>query len=206
MESTVDKVLKSIQRMGRGAAFSGKDFLKLANRASVDKALSVLSKAGTIRRVFRGLYDYPRFNERLGGELSPDVDQVVHAVARKSGRRIEATGAWAANLLGLSTQLPARVVYLTDGLSRTVVVGKQEVEFRHVEPRTLAKGRPTSGLVVQALRHLGSEHIDAAVIKRIRSALSERDRRALLTDTQYTTDWIYEHVKAIARERRSADE
>ncbi len=204
MKSIKDKTFSSIQRRGRGFAFSGKDFLRVGNRASVDKALSVLAQEGSIRRVSRGIYDYPRFNKLLGGELSPSYDQVVQAIARKNGFQIEASGAWAANLLGLSTQVPAKIVYLTDGLPRTIEVGKQQIEFRHVEPKALVRGRKTSGLVVQALRHLGKERVDSEVIEKIRTRLRGQDRKALLKDTRYTIDWVYEHVKEIARRKEAA--
>lgn len=204
MKSVKDKLLRSVQRMGRGYAFSAKDFRKIGSRTSIDKALSVLVQEESIRRVSRGIYDYPRSNELLGGELRPDYDEVVQAIARKKGYQIEASGAWAANLLGLSSQVPAKIVYLTDGLSQTIELGKQQIEFRHVEPSTLVRGRTTSGLVTQALRHLGKERIDSDVIEKIRTRLREQDRRALLKDTRYVIDWIYEHVKKIAREEEVA--
>jgi hypothetical protein len=198
MQSIYDKVLTRIQRKGRGSSFSGKDFLDLATRSSVDKALSILSSSGTIRRVCRGIYDYPRFNEKLGGELSPDYDQVAHAVARRNGVRIEASGAWAANRLGLSTQVPAKIIYLTNGTSRDYKVGNQTVEFRRVGPKKLLAKKGPATLVVQALSHLGKKHVDEKVIELLRSRLPEKERRALLKDARYTTDWIYEVIKKIA--------
>ncbi len=137
MQSLADKTITRIQRKGRGFAFSGKDFLDLGSRASVDKALSKLTEDGQIRRISRGIYDYPRVSKALGGELSPDYDQVAHAIARKNGVRIEASGAWAANLLGLSPQVPAKIVYLTNGTSRSYRIGNQTIEFQRVGPKDL---------------------------------------------------------------------
>ena len=99
MQSITDKILTRIRRNGHGRAYSSKDFLDIGSRASVDHALSALTKSGEIRRVARGIYEYPKVNPDLGGQLSPDYDSVARAIARKNGVRIEPSGAWAANLL-----------------------------------------------------------------------------------------------------------
>lgn len=205
MQSAADKILARIQRKGRGSAFSGKDFLDLAARSSVDKALSSLLENGSIRRVCRGIYDYPRVNKKLGGQLSPDYDQVAHAIARRNGTRIEASGAWAANLLGLSTQVPAKIVYLTNGTSRSYHIGNQTIEFRHVAPKELLARKGSATLVVQALSHLGREHVNQGVIDVLRDRLPQEERQALLKGARYTTDWIYAAIKQIARDGDSED-
>ena len=114
MQSVAHKALKRIHNKGSGFSFTAKDFLDLGSRGAVDVALSTLTKQGKIRRISRGLYDYPKHSELLGGMLGPDFDQVAHAIARKSGIRIQPSGALAANLLGLSEQVPAKLVYLTE--------------------------------------------------------------------------------------------
>ena len=199
MESVKDKIVKRVWRRGRGYAFSSKDFLNLGSRASVDRALSDLVREEKIRRVARGLYDYPRVSELLGGELSPDADQVAQAVARKHGQTIVASGPWAANVLGLTTQVPARIVYLTEGPPREFRVGRQEVEFRRVAPSSLrGADNVMSGLVVQALRHLGSDRVDVDVVDRLRQRLTAADKRRLLADARYAPDWVHAVAKQIA--------
>ena len=198
MQSVSDKILVRIRRRGRGLAFSSKDFLDVGSRASVDQTLSSLTKAGEIRRVARGIYDFPRVNPELGGQLSPDYDSVAHAIARKNGVRIEPSGAWAANLLGLSTQVPAKIVYLSNGTSRTYQVGKQTVFFQRVAPKQLLPKSGPATLVVQALRYLGQDHVDDSVVAQLRDRFSPSERKALLRDTRYTVDWVYEVVKRIA--------
>jgi hypothetical protein len=198
MQSVIDKILRSIRRNGRGQAFSNKDFLEIGSRASVDHALSALTKAGKIRRIARGIYDYPEVNSDLGGELSPDYDLVARAIARRNGVRIEPSGAWAANLLGLSTQVPAKIVYLTNGTSRTYQVGNQKIVFQRVSPKELLPKPGPSILVVQTLRYLGQDHVDDGVVRQLRDRLSRADRKALLRDARYSADWIFEVVKRIA--------
>ena len=197
MQSVSDKILTRTRRKWRGHAFSSKDFLDIGSRASVDHALSALTKTGQIRRVARGIYDYPKVNPDLGGELSPDCDSVAQAIARKNGVRIEPSGAWAANLLGLSTQVPAKIVYLTNGTSRTYQVGNQKIAFQRVGPKELLPKPGPSILVVQALRHLGQNRVDDSVIRQLRNWLSPADRKALFHDARYSADWIFEVVKRI---------
>src|SRR5690606_37902064 len=96
-----------------------------------------LQKSGIIRRISWGLYEYPRQHRKLG-LLPPDIQQVVKAIARKDQIKVLPSGAMAANLLGLSTQVPAKVVYLTEGLSKRIKVGKQEIVFKKTTPKNLA--------------------------------------------------------------------
>ena len=200
MQSVSDKVLRRIYRKGRGFSFSGKDFLNLGTRPAVDKALSTLAKGGQIRRVLRGVYDYPKIDERLGGELSPDYDQVAQAIARNTGTRIEPSGSWAANLLGLSTQVPSKIVYLTNGTTRNYRVGNQTITFKRAAPKELLAKSPITSTVIQALRSFGRDQIAPSIVTHLRNLLTDRDRKALLRDARYGEDWILGVVKRIADE------
>jgi hypothetical protein len=202
--SIQEKILDHLRRQGRGKVFTPKDFLDLASRDAVDQALSRLVKAGTVQRLGRGLYCYPKINKRLGIAVPPDVDEVAHAFARQTGSRIAPSGATAANRLGLSTQVPAKPVYLTDGRSRQLRLGKLVVVVKHVAPRELPVGNRTSATVLQALRHLGKDAVDAAVVSRIRQVLSAKSRSRLLHDARYTTDWMADTVRKIAEEKGEA--
>lgn len=196
MQSHHNKILARIYGHGRGWAFSAKDFLDLAGRATVDKTLTILRDKGTIRRVVRGLYDYPRMSKSLRMQSPPDLDQVAHAIARKGGWRIQACGPWAANLLGLSTQVPARVVYLTDGKRISIKIDNLNIEFRPTAIKNLETGK--CGLVIQALRGVGKNRIDDKVITHLRKQLSAKDCRKLLSMTS-VTGWIHEAIKEICR-------
>lgn len=200
MKSVADQIVKRLQGKGRSFAFSAKDFLDLGSRGAVDMALSMLAKSGKIRRVFRGVYDYPKYSELLGKYLAPDFDQVAQAIARKTGTRIQPTGALAANLLGLSTQVPAKVVYLTDGRSRTIKFGTQTIRFQKTSPKELMSNRKIA-MVVQALRFLGRESVTDDVIRKIRQILSPAERKRLLKEAKYTSTWLPEVVRKIAGEQ-----
>ena len=161
-------------------------------------ALSALAKSGKIRRIRRGLYDYPRHSTLLGDVLAPDFNQVAHAIARKTGTRIQPSGAVAANLLGLSEQVPAKIVYLTDGQSQTIRIGSQTITFKKTSPKELLSSEK-SALVVQALRFLGKEAITDKVVRKLRQILSPTERKRLLKDAKYASTWLPEVVRKIAR-------
>jgi len=178
--------------------FVTREFLELGSRAAVDEALSRLTKEGVIRRLGRGLYDYPRLHPSLG-PVPADSDQVAAALARKTGSRIQPAGARAANALGLSTQVAARPVYLTDGRRRMIQVGGQTIEMRHACPRSMAGAGRTEGAVIQALRHLGPGHIDPGTIDQLRQILTDREKAALRREAPNAPGWLLPALHQISQ-------
>jgi hypothetical protein len=197
LSSVQDRVLARIQAAGRGSVHVPADFLDLGSRAAVDQALSRLVRPGTIRRLARGVYDLPNHHRRLG-PLSPSLPQVAAALARSTGSQLQVSGAQAANQLGLSTQVPARLVYLTDGPSRTVRVGNRSIDFRHASPRTLAGAGTAAGVVIQALRHVGRAGVTDAAIARVRAVLRGDDRAALQAHVSHAPAWMRAALRGIA--------
>lgn len=194
------KVLSRIYGNGRGWAFSQADFADLGSRSAVDSGLFRLEKEGVIRRVIRGLYDYPRYSEVLRKTVAPDMDQVANALARKFGWRIQPDGATAQNLLGLSTQVPARIVYLSDGPDRGYTAGNQTLAFEHTTLKESIFKLAQSRIVVQALKSLGEERISPKVVSKIREQLDPALRRKILLDTKTSTGWVYAAIQEIAKE------
>lgn len=201
MGDAKQQILRRIRRWGPGAVFTPKDFLDLANRGNIDVTLGAFLNQGVIRRVARGVYDLPRFNAKLGGQLSPDVDQAAQAIARRYRWQAIPEGALAANMLGLSTQVPAKNVYLSDGPTKTLRIGRQTLYFKHASPRQTRIDGRVSAVVIQALRHLGKEAIGPDVIEQLRRRLSLRERQQLLRDARFSSDWIFEAARQIARGR-----
>jgi hypothetical protein len=150
MSQTIEnKTVYRIRGTGKGWAFSPRDFLDLGGRPTIDSALHRLEKRGEIRRVIRGIYDYPRFSKLIDQHLSPDIDQVARALARKFRWRIQPSGATALNFLGLSTQVPARAVYLSDGPTRVYQVGNMALVFEHTALKESGVKLKESGLIVR---------------------------------------------------------
>ncbi|MCX5823709.1 MAG: DUF6088 family protein [Deltaproteobacteria bacterium] len=197
MQSIDSKILNKIYGSGRGSVFTPGRFLDLGSRDAVDKVLSRLAQKGTIRRLARGLYDYPEHHPVMG-ILAPSPDAIARTLAGQ-GIRLQPSGAYAANRLGLSTQVPARIVYLTDGPSRTVRVGNQEIHLQRTTPRNMGPADRISGLVIQALRHLGQKHVDDAVIQTLQRKLSDQDKKRLIKDIAYAPAWVGKHLREIAQ-------
>lgn len=168
--------------------------------ANIHQALSSLTKAGKIRRVCRGVYDYPRYSELSGRQLSPDLDQVAHALARKFNWRIQPFGDAALNLLGLSTQVPGRWICLSDGPGREYKIGKHSLVFKKSALKDVGFKHKESGLVVQALKALDRKHMDQKVVERIRQQLEPNACDRILKDTRSVTGWVYEAIKRICKE------
>lgn len=198
LPSAPEKILRRIRAGRRGGVFTPSDFLTLGgSRAAIDQALSRLVKGGVLRRLARGLYDYPKLHPLLG-PLSPDPDDVAKALARETGSRVQIAGARAANLLGLSTQVPAQSTYLTDGPSRHVVLGQRVIVLRHASPRNLIAPGSPAGTVVQALRHLGPLH--AAEVERLAARLlSQADKKLLATNAGKAPAWMRPTLSSIAK-------
>jgi hypothetical protein len=204
MSTIQDNILERIRKQGRGKVFIPKDFLDLGSRHAADQSLSRLVKSGDIKRLGRGLYHYPQINGRFGGSPGPDLDEVASALARRTGSRILLSGALAAHRLGLSRRVPTLPVYLTDGRTRQVPIGKTLIQIRHAAPKELPAGNQTVAMVCQALRFLGKEAVDDRVIAKIRRALSPSQRRQLLRNINYTTLWISAALRRIAKEEADA--
>jgi hypothetical protein len=196
-------MLSRIHGCGRGSIFIPSRFLDLGSRRAVDLALHRLVKKGTLRRLARGLYDYPKTHPKLG-LLSPSVDDIAKALAGKHKIRLQPSGAYAANLLRLSEQVPAKVVFLTDGPSRKVRIGNQTIELRRTSPRTMAGAGRISGLVIAALRDLGQPHITRQRVAHLRKLLPAPERARLLKDLALAPAWMHPFIRFIAGEEESA--
>ncbi len=199
-QSIEQKIVNQIYGKGRGWTFSPKDFSLLGSRQAIDLSLHRLLKKGTIRRVMRGLYDYPGFSSFLNRELSPDIDQAARAIARKFGWYIQPSGPAALNLMGLSTQVPGRFVYLSNGPDRSYKIGKTLLQFQHTVLKDGAFKIRESSILVQGLRSLGQENITAEVISDIKEWLNHSLQSKILKETTITTGWIYQAIRQVCEE------
>lgn len=196
-QNVQSRVISRIYGKGRGWVFTPKRFLDLGSRDAVDQTLTRLFRTGTIRRLARGLYDYPKRHAQLG-LLSPDPDALARAISEKDESRLQPSGAYAVNRLGLSQQVPAKIVYRTDGPEKTVAVGNQTIHLRHTTPNNMVTAGTTSGLVIEALRYLGKNGVTTDHIGTLRRSLSANDQQRLLKDRVYAPAWMHRHFAEIA--------
>lgn len=183
--------------------FHAGQFLDLDTRTAVDKALSRLVAFGFLRRLARGLYCQPRTHSVLG-DILPPVEAVARALADRDHVRLQPFGGYAANLLRLSEQVPARVVFLTDGKPRKIRYGSQTIELRQVSPRMMAAAGRMTGLMIAGLRYVGKANVTPERVSHLHKLLSPEDRRRLLEDISLAPAWMHPYFKAIAREKSAS--
>ena len=197
VQSIESKILSRIYGRGKGCVVTAGAFLDLGSRQAVDLTLHRLAKKRTLRRLARGLYDYPRTDPELG-LLSPTIDAIVKALKGRDKILLQPSGGYAANLLGLSDQVSMKIVFLTDGPARRVQIGKQVIMLKHTTPRAMATAGRISGLVIHGLRHLGQKHVDDNVVAHLRKRLSSDDKKQLLRDAPYAPAWIAAILRRVA--------
>ncbi len=203
MTPIADKIMKSMSRRGRGKwVCTPKDFLGLGSREAVDQALSRLAKAGQLRRVGHGLYDMPRISDVLKRPAPVDWDAAIAALRRRDGVRIIPDGLMAASQIGLTTAVPAKASYLTDGSTRTLKIDGRTVRFRHASPSVMQwAGRP-SAPVAQALRWLGpGKATDRQIISTLRRRLPDHVKRDLVKNSMGLPGWALPLVRSIAADQ-----
>ena len=195
MQSIENKALSRIYGHGRGWCFSQIDFSDLGPRGSIDSALHRLERKGTIRRISRGLYEYPRFSSFLNTIIGPDIEEASRALARKFKWEIIPHGATALYILGVSYQVPSQYVYISNGPNRIFDVSGIELVFQHQETRQTIFQYRESALVVQAMRSLGKHNITSGVMQRIREMFDEQKWKQIIKDTASVASWIHDELK-----------
>lgn len=182
-------ILRRVNRRGRGAVFTAQDFVDLGSRNAVDQALTRLASSGQIRRVDRGVYDLPRTHPKMG-PMWPSADAVAQAVAKQTDSQLQVSGASAANALGLSTQVPAKVEYLTDGPSRSIHIGKLVVCLKHAGRVDMLLPKTRAGMAIVALRHMGRNAASQAVLQSLAAKLDSSDKQKLSQVRPRLPGWL----------------
>jgi len=198
-KSAYNRILSRIYGRGRGWVFSKNDFISEFNSDSIDKTLSQLVKDKKIIRLARGIYYYPKYSKLLKKYISPNIDDVAQAYARKFNWHIQPSGDTALNILGLSTQVPGRYIYLSNGPNKVYNINGVELEFKHTALKESNFKYPLSSLLVQALKTLGKENVDEQIIKTLREKIDKNMCKKILKDTKTVTVWVYEIIKRICK-------
>ena len=195
----LEQILSRIESMTKGEVFIISDFSDLADEATVRKALSRLEEDGKIRRIMRGVYENPKFNDFLGEYVKPHPDKIAKALARNYGWTIVPCGDTALNMLGLSTQVPAVWLYVSDGNYREYTCGNFVIQFKRTANKEISKISFKTALVIQAIKALGKDKITGDVIEKIRSLTTDEEKKQMFVEAKYATAWIYDVIKEICR-------
>jgi hypothetical protein len=194
MQSVEYKIEKSIKARATGSLLFPDDFAGKGSADSIRKALLVLKDKGLIKSVAHGIYVRPKMNAYIG-EVLPTAEEVAQAIAKRDKIRLVPTGAYSLHALGLSTQIPLKLVFLTDGAARTIKVGKRTIKLKKTTPKNLmAKGK-ISSLVIQALREIGKDKASPVELKQISNLLRKEDPQLLKHDIKLAPEWIKQIMK-----------
>lgn len=188
---------KRIIDMPDGSVFTTSDFVDIAADNNLRQILSRLESEGKIRRILPGIYDKPAFSEILQEESSPDINSVAETIARKNNWTIAPDGNTALNLLGLSTQVPAKWEYLSSGDTKSYQIDNCSIVFTHRADRELNGMSRKTILVIQAIKALGPEYISENVISQLAAKISTEEKKKLLAEAKPTVNWIYEAIKKV---------
>jgi len=186
-----DQVEQIIKKRKTGSILFSEDFHELNNPGAVKIALHRLVKRGDIIRLARGIFTKPKYNE-LVGDILPTTETIASAIAKRDKARILPTGSYAMHVLGLTNQIPLKLIYLTDGSPRKITIGKRTIQFKKTTPKNLALKGEISKLIVQALKEIGKTNVNKDEIDKIQDLLKKEDRKTLKHDIALAPQWIAE--------------
>jgi hypothetical protein len=184
------KLAEKLHEIPKGSVLFVDDFLDLGNSESIKKALYRLTnEKGLLVRLAHGIYLYPKIDKELG-VLFPSTEDIAKAIARRDRARIIPTGVQALNRLGLSTQVPMKVVYLTDGAARSIKIAKRTITFKKTSPKILMTSGEISTLAIQALKAIGQHNADDKTLSKIKAILKKETKENIFHDSKLAPAWI----------------
>jgi hypothetical protein len=189
------KVAEILQDTPKGSVLFVDDFLDLGSPDSIKKALYRLTnEKGLLIRLAHGIYLYPKTDKELG-TLYPSTEEIAKGIARRDKARIIPTGIYALNRLGLSTQVPMKIVYLTDGATRSIKIGKRTISFKKTSPKNLMTKGEISTLAIQALKEIGQEDVNGEILQQLKVVLKKETEENILHDAKLAPAWINKILK-----------
>lgn len=191
---TENTIKNRIYGNGRGWVFSPNHFQDIGSPNSIRVSLYRLEEKKIIRRLAHGFYDYPKKHKTLG-MLPPAPEKVAQALAHRDQVRVQPAGAYAANLLGLTEQVPAKIVFLTEGSSKKILIGKQSIVFTKTTPKNMKMAGTISGLLVQALKNIGRQKITTQMIRRLKTVFKPEHYQQLKKDLPFMPQWVAQLVQ-----------
>jgi len=187
-----------ISKKKRGEIIFPTDFRGKGTQSAIKKAMSRLAKNGRIKRLAHGIYYIPKIDPKLG-ELRPDADEVVRMLALKEHIRVRPAGAYALHRLGLTSQVPTKRVYITDGNSRKFRLGNMQVRFKSTTPKKLATKGKISSLIIQAIEEIGIDHISPDLEAKLMQFLIKEDSRTLKHDLVLASAKVNDYIVGLLR-------
>lgn len=200
MEKVHSYIEKAIANKEKGSLFFPSDFRGIGTDVAVKQALSRLTRKGVIKRLAQGIYYIPKIDPVLG-EVKPGADEVIYMVALKEKVKIKPAGAFALHQLGLTTQVPTKRVYITDGVDRQFSLGKLKVKFKRTTPKKLERKGKISSLVIQAVEELGVDNIDKVIASKMKTLLQKENPEILKHDLRITSIKVSDYIVKLMKEK-----
>ncbi len=198
--SVLKQIERIIEKKNPGEILFISDFLEVSDYDTVRKSLQRLAEKKKLIRIAQGIYYYPK-NDELLGMIYPSAEQIGNAIAKRDKARIIPTGIYAMYRLGLTTQVPMNVVYLTDGSARKIQIGKQTIVFKKTSPKNLSATNQLSNIIIQGFRAVGKERIKESHIIKIKKIIQDSKKQSVLhTDILNAPVWIQKIVLKILKE------
>jgi len=195
----MEQIRERIKGSNCGMIFVPSDFLDITDYYNIKVSLSRLAESGLIRRIIRGVYEYPEYSDFLNEYIAPSPHKVALAIARNFGWTIVPDGDTALNQLGLSTQVPAEWTYVSDGPYKKYSFDKSVIHFKHTANKDISKLSYRSALLIQAIKTIGRKDIDSAKVKKMSKLITDDEKSLILTEGKHTTTWVYEILKQICK-------
>ena len=198
--SPIEQIRDRIKNSEYGATYVPSDFTDLADYSTVKVGLSRLVESGMLRRVIRGVYEYPEYSDFLKAVVSPSALKVALALARNYSWTIAPDGDTTLNQLGLSTQVPSEWTYVSSGPYKKYSFDKTPIRFKRTASKDILNLSYKSALLVQAIKAIGKDRIDDVYMKKIARLMTSDEKSAILAEGRYMTAWIYDLVKKVCSE------
>lgn len=193
MQSTRKQIETKISKSTPGEIFFSTDFSTYGTPENIRQVLSRLEKEGVLERIAQGIYLKPK-RDPLLGILYPSIEEIAKKIAKRDKARIAPTGVMALYLLGLTTQIPLKIAYLTDGSQRQIKIGNHNILFKQTVPRNFAIKEERLHLIVQAFREKGQREITKDFLKKIENHVKKLDAKLLDTQLKYAPVWIQKEI------------
>lgn len=202
-QSIEDRILNKIKKCGRGSVFFSADFVSYGEKKSINKALERMTNSGTLLRVGRGIYYYPKIDKELGlGVLYPTLEEIAGGIAKRDKARVVPTGPYALNRLGFSTQIPMNVVFVTDGYNRKIALSNGGfIQFKHSSPKYLAFHSELAMLLTSAFRSLGKDNITPEILAQTKELLKKDEKQVIKQDYSLMPAWVSSIIKSLYEEQ-----
>ncbi|GAB3016183.1 DUF6088 family protein [Niabella terrae] len=192
-EIAKNKIESKILKSSRGELFFADDFKNFATPENIRVTLFRLENDGLIERMAHGIYIKPK-EDPLLGTIYPNIGEVAKEIAKRDKARIAPTGVMALYLLGLTTQVPLKAVYLTDGSQREVKIGNRTIKFKRTVPKSFAIKDELLQLIVQAFKEKGQQDITAEFLETIRHAVKKLDEKMIQNQVIHAPVWIQKQI------------